>query len=157
MRVRSAYQYFAGLDGNGNPLWTSDISFRKPVFTAQAQSYRVFVTFNPVLKRYFLLTANGDGLDSNRQAGHTTHNLGIYEAPTPWGQWHTVYYNDHFHPDMNVFAPQMVPKWIAVDGTSFHLLYSSQPAGPYRFNIQKVNLSIRVCELSQHGESIHQP
>jgi hypothetical protein len=140
-RVKSAYQYFAGLNGSGNALWTSNIALRKPVFTARGQSYRVFVTYNPVLKGYFLLTANGDGLDSNWQTGHSTHNLGIYEALTPWGAWHTVYDDDHFQPKMNVFAPQMVSKWISADGRSFYLLYSSQPAGPYRFNVQKVFLS----------------
>ena len=131
------------MDGKGNPLWTSDIALRKPIFTAQGQSYRVFVTYNPILKRYFLLTANGDSLNSNWIAGHQTHNLGIYEAPNPWGPWHTVYYNDHFQTGMNVFAPQMVPKWIAVDGKSFYLLYSSYRAPPYRFNIQKVNLNVQ--------------
>ena len=141
VKVKSAYQYFAGLDGNGNPLWTSTIALREPVFGAPGQSYRVFVTYDPPLKRYFLLTANGDGLDSNWQTGHPTHNLGIYEAPRPWGPWHTAYYNDHFQPKINVFAPQMVAKWIAADGMSFYLLYSSQPAGPYRFNLQKVQFS----------------
>jgi hypothetical protein len=147
-KVKSAYQYFAGLDNNGNPLWTTHISLRKPLFTARGQSYRTFVTYDPPLKRYFLLTANGDGLDSNWQTGHPTHNLGIYEAVRPWGPWYTAYYNDHFQPNMNVFAPQMVAKWISADGMSFYLLYSSQPVGPYRFNLQKVQLSSPGADLT---------
>lgn len=143
VKEKSVYHYFAGLDSKGNALWTADIALRKPIFSAQGQCYRVFVTYNPVLRRYFLLTANGDSLDSNWIAGHQTHNLGIYEALTPWGPWHTVYYNDYFQTNMNVFAPQMVSKWIAADGKSFYLLYSSQKAGPYRFNLQKVNLNVR--------------
>ncbi|GAC1391792.1 MAG: hypothetical protein NVSMB38_13280 [Ktedonobacteraceae bacterium] len=142
VKVKSAYRYFAGLDGHGNPLWTSDISFKKPVFTARKQSYRVFVTYNPALKRYFLLTANGDRLNSNWKAGYQTHNLGIYEASTPWGVWSTVYYNDKFHPNI-VFAPQMVSKWIAADGKSFYLLFSSYQSGSYRFNIQKIVLTVK--------------
>lgn len=142
VKVKSAYRYFAGLDCYGNPLWTSDISLRKPVFTAREQSYRVFVTYNAALKRYFLLTANGDSLNSNWKAGHQTHNLGMYEAPTPWGPWHTVYYNDNFHTGI-VFAPQMLSKWIAADGKSFYLLFSSYQSGPYRFNIQKITLHVK--------------
>jgi len=141
VKEKSAYHYFAGFDSKGNALWTADSALRKPIFGAQGQCYRVFVTYNPGLKQYFLLTANGDSLDSNWIAGHRTHNLGIYEALTPRGPWHTVYYNNYFQTTMNVFAPQMVSKWIAVDGKSFYLLYSSQRAGPYRFNLQKVSLN----------------
>lgn len=143
VKEKSAYHYFAGLDDKGNALWTEDIARRKPVFRAYRQSYRVFVTYNPALRRYFLLTANGDSLDSNWIAGHQTHNLGIYEALTPWGPWHMVYSNDSFQTNMNVFAPQMVSKWIAADGKSFYMLYSSQRAGPYRFNLQKVTLNVQ--------------
>lgn len=137
---KSAYQYVAGIDNGGKPIWSSNIALRKPVFSAQRQSYRVFVTYHPLLKRYFLLTANGDGLNSNWRVGHATHNLGIYEAPQPWGPWHTVYYNDHFQ---SVFAPQMVSKWLAADGRSFYLLYSSLTPTLYKFNIQKVYLMIK--------------
>jgi hypothetical protein len=143
VKEKSAYRYFAGFDGKGNALWTADSALRKPVFSAQGQCYRVFVTYNPGLRQYFLLTANGDSLDSNWIAGHRTHNLGIYEALTPWGPWHTVYYNNYFQTNMNVFAPQIVSKWIAADGKSFYLLYSSQRSGPYRFNLQKVSLNVR--------------
>lgn len=140
-REKSAYQYFTGLDERGAPTWSSAIALRKPVFSAHAQSYRVFASYAPSLKRYFLLTANGDGLNSNWKSGHATHNLGIYEAPLPWGPWHTVYYNDHFQ---SVFAPQMVPKWIAADGQSFYLLYSSLSPSLYRFNLQRVHLTVRT-------------
>jgi hypothetical protein len=149
VKVKSAYQYFAGWDGNGNPKWTADIALRKPVFTAPGQCYRVFVTYHPILKQDFLLTADGDSLDSNWRAGHLTHNLGIYAAPTPWGPWHTVYHNDHFQTTMNVFAPQMVSKWISTDGKSFYLLYSSDQPGPYRFNLQKVNLQVDIFPPSR--------
>ncbi len=143
VKEKSAYRYLAGLDGKGSALWTANIALRKPIFSAQGQCYRVFVTYNPGLRQYFLLTANGDSLDSNWIVGHHTHNLSIYEAPTPWGPWQTIYYNNDFQTKMNVFAPQMVSKWIAADGKTFYLLYSSQRAGPYRFNLQKVSLNIR--------------
>ena len=139
VRDKSAYQYFSGRDSHNRPIWSKNIALRKPVFSAQKQCYRVFVTYHPLLKRYFLLTANGDPLNSNWKAGHATHNLSIYEAPQPWGPWHTVYYNDHFQ---SVFAPQMVSKWLASDGKSFYLLYSSLVPALYKFNVQRVHLAI---------------
>lgn len=132
---RTRYEYFCGEPGR--PAWTGEIAQRKPAFRAPGQCYRLSVTYNPVLKRYFMLTANGDHA-MTRYAG--THNLGIYEAPQPWGPWATVYWSDAFQPEWNVFHPQMVPKWVAPDGLSFYLLYSCYNQGPYKMNLQKVTL-----------------
>jgi hypothetical protein len=134
---KSEYEYFSG--SAGNPSWSRDINKRKPAFSAEKQCYRLFVTFNPALKRYFLLTANGDGLMTGYKG---THNLGIYESVNPWGPWKTVYRNNSFHPHWSVFGPQMVPKWISNDGKTFWLLYSNFPNGPYKFNLQKVTLTL---------------
>ena len=134
---KSEYQYFSGT--TENPSWTSDIKSRKPAFLADKQCYRLYVTYNPSLERYFLLTANGDGLMTNYEK---THNLGIYESLNPWGPWKTVYWNNAFHTNWSVFGPQMVPKWISNDGKTFYLLYSNFPNGPYKMNIQKVTLKV---------------
>jgi len=134
---RSKYEYFTG--EAENPSWSPDIKSRKAAFIAERQCYRLFVTFNPVLNRYFLLTANGDGLMTNYMG---THNLGIYESKSPWGPWKTVYWNNSFHSNWSVFGPQMVPKWISSDGKTFYILYSNFPKGPYKFNFQKVTLTI---------------
>jgi hypothetical protein len=132
---RSQYQYFAGT--TENPVWRKNINDRKPAFIAERQCYRLYVTYNPGLKRYFLLTANGDGLMTGYRR---THNLGIYESVTPWGPWKTVCWNNSFHKSWNAFGPQMVPKWISSDGKTFYLLFSNFPEGPYKFNLQKVIL-----------------
>jgi len=153
VRVQRAYQYFAGLDGKGNARWTTAIAMKKPVFRAAGQCYRVFVTYAPGLQRYFLLTATGDRLDSSWRAGHPSHHLAIYEAPTPWGPWHTVLSIDSLHPYRDIFAPQIVPAWMAADGTSFYLLYSSDQGGPYRFNLQKVTLRVTPRFRNERAEA----
>lgn len=38
------------------------------------------------------------------------------------------------------FAPHIPQKWISDDGTSFYLLYSCIPKGPYQFNIQRCHV-----------------
>jgi len=134
---KSEYQYFTGTVEN--PSWSSDIEIRKPAFTAERQCYRLFVSYYPALKRYILLTANGDGLMTNYKG---THNLGIYESVNPWGPWKTVYWNDSFHSNWSVFGPQIVPKWISSDGKTFYLLFSNFPRGPYKFNLQKVSITL---------------
>jgi hypothetical protein len=134
---KSEYEYFSGTAEN--PSWSFGIDNRKPAFTAEKQCYRLYVTYNPVLSRYFLLTANGDGLMTNYRG---THNLGIYESENPWGPWKTVYRNDFFHKNWSVFGPQVVPKWISSDGKTFYVLFSNFPKGPYKFNLQKVTLKV---------------
>jgi len=41
------------------------------------------------------------------------------------------------------FAPDIPSKWISADGTSFYLLYSCIPNGPYQFNLQRCSLTLK--------------
>jgi hypothetical protein len=133
---KSKYEYFCG--SARAAAWSFKVGQAGPVFIATGQCYRLFVTYNPFLKRYFLLTANGDSMS---EAYQNTHNLGIYESKNPWGPWFTVYWNNAFLPDWNVWGPQMVSKWIKPDdGTLFYMAYSCFDKGPYKFNYQKVTL-----------------
>ena len=136
----SKYEYFTGT--SGSPSWTTTIGNRKPVFIAKGQCYRVYVTYNPGLKRYFLITSTGGTeYDGEIRMAGKLHNLGIYESANPWGPWYTVYWNDYFSP-WGTFCPQMLPKWISSDGKTFWLLYSCWPNGPYKFNLQKVSMTL---------------
>jgi hypothetical protein len=132
----SKYEYFCGTANS--PSWTTNIAKRMPGFTAKDQCFRLYVTYNPGLNRYFLITSTG--FSSSYIAG-LYNNLGIYESVNPWGPWYTVYWNDNWS-SWSTFCPQMVSKWISLDGKSFWLLYSCFPNGPYKFNVQKVTLTI---------------
>lgn len=82
---KSLYSFFAGFDGNNNPVWTENINQRMPVFEdVQNGVMRTSVSFNDGLKRYLLITQQVSRWKSNN--GH----IGIYEAPEPWGPWSTV-------------------------------------------------------------------
>jgi len=43
----------------------------------------------------------------------------------------------------NRFAPNISSKWISDDGTSFYLLYSCIPKGPYQFNVQRCTVKLK--------------
>jgi sugar phosphate isomerase/epimerase len=133
---RARYEYFCGMEGR--PAWSKNIADRKPAFIAKGQCYRLNITYNLALKRYLLLTSIGGGGISGHKG---THDLGIYESEHPWGPWRTVYWDDRFHPDSGVFAPQIVPTWISEDGKTCWLLYSCYPKGPYKFNLQRLALT----------------
>ena len=51
---RDAYEFYAGLDGSSNPIWSADITMRQPVLTFTGAINRISATYHPVLGRYLL-------------------------------------------------------------------------------------------------------
>jgi predicted alpha-1,2-mannosidase len=139
---KSSYEFFAGLDLSGNPTWTTDITQRKIVFNNPGRCFRPSMVYNPGIARYMLLTQTLDTpwAENNQKEVY----LGIFDAPEPWGPWTTVkeITNWGVPEEEDRFQPQVPPKWISADGREFYLLYSCHPRGPYKFNIQKVTLTL---------------
>jgi hypothetical protein len=79
---------------------------------------------------------------ANENPQRVSH-FGLFESPNPWGPWATVTYIKDWGMPETRFAPHIPPKWISDDGTSFYLLYSCIPKGPYRFNIQRCQVEKR--------------
>lgn len=112
---RRAYEFFAGLDSDGQPIWLEDISKRKKVFSDEnGVAVRFGVIYNPGIKRYLLSVSH------DNEGG-----LGIFEAPEPWGPWSTVVYYDEwlfgYSPSYHI-APQ---KWMSQNGENFYMVWSS--------------------------------
>ena len=131
---RSAYEFFAGLDGRGRPRWTAKLEGRRPAFSDPGHCYRPEVVFNPAVKRYLLCTATSG---APKWCGTDEKYLGIFDAPNPWGPWTVVKQIDGWGGEENRFQPRVPSKWIDKDGKGFYLLYSCFPKGPYKFNLQK--------------------
>jgi len=147
---RSRYEFFAGLDGSGKPLWSPDISKRKPVFTDPKGTQRIAITYNPALSRYILATSHLTG-------GKATHTaaLGVFEAPEPWGPWATLYYDDHWSvedgKDCRMYHHRFPPKWISPDGKTMWLLYSGLDCDLYTFCVKKATLDIAPSKADVTG------
>jgi hypothetical protein len=136
---QDAYQFFAGLDDQGQPKWSPDFKERRPVFTDPGHCYRPDVVYNPGLKRYLLCTATSGAA---RWCGTDSKYLGIFDSPHPWGPWTTVTQIEGWGGEENRFQPRIPSKWISEDGRSFYFLYSCFPKGPYQFNVQKCMMSL---------------
>ena len=78
---RAAYEFFTGNDANNQPQWSSVFAERRPVFTDPSGVMMTSVSFNPTLGRYLLIT---------QHTQHVKGNIGIYDAPEPWGPWTTL-------------------------------------------------------------------
>lgn len=117
IRERNAYEFFAGLDGQGAPVWSRDMKARSGVFNNPGAVYRTQVTYHPVLKRYLLNTI-GRGNDTRFHGG-----FGIYDAPNPWGPWTTAFFTDNW--DAGPGETNSFPaKWISEDGRTAWLVFS---------------------------------
>jgi hypothetical protein len=129
---RASYEFFRGLDSNGNPLWSADIAQRGAVFTHANLSLRNGISYNAPLRRYLWwqqLPVNGS--DTRSSGG-----FGVYDAPEPWGPWTTVYYNEDWDvgPGESGSFP---PKWISADGKIVYLVFS----GNDNFSVRQATLS----------------
>jgi hypothetical protein len=113
---RSQYEFFAGLDAQGNSVWTDNIAARTPVFQdANGVGWNVSVSYNAGLNRYLLATEH-----SKSWAG----NLGIFDAAEPWGPWTTVGYYSNWGGYGRTFFWNFSNKWLSSDGTEFTLIFT---------------------------------
>ena len=131
---RGAYEFFKGLDKNGDPLWTFDMSQRQPVFTNPQNCRRSSISYNAGIGRYlWWQQISSTGGDDTRYIG----GLGIFEAPEPWGPWTTVYYSEKWDVgpgDLACFPT----KWMSKDGKTVYLVFS----GNDNFSLRKVILTV---------------
>jgi len=126
MEEKSSYQYFAGLDGNNQPTWTSNVNSRRPVFVDAANGVmRTSVSYNEPLRRYLLITQQVDRWRED------DYYMGIYDAPEPWGPWTTVFFGnprDDIRPSLNSGEKTVFwnfsNKWLSADGKNFVLVYT---------------------------------
>jgi hypothetical protein len=77
---RSAYQYFVGVDVNGQPRWASDEELAEPLFLSGAMG-ELCVRWNPFLRRFIILYNSDNPLF-----------ILEHQSVLPWGPW-TGYQN----------------------------------------------------------------
>jgi hypothetical protein len=120
---RDHYEFYAGLDTSGAPVWDRDIENRAPAFEDRGRGVmRTSVSWNPGLRRYLLATQQ-----VSRWRIRNGH-LGLYESPEPWGPWKEVLCENAWTLGLqkgykNVFY-NFSPKWWTDDGRGFVLVYT---------------------------------
>jgi hypothetical protein len=138
---RSAYEFFQGLDANSRPAWTSDAAVARPVFVDTNGEGIGSVVYAPALKRYLLASFHGG-----------PGQLGVFDAPNPWGPWSTVCYLEDFGrmgADGEGLVCTFPQKWMSTDGLTLWAVFScyggSAKSGIYahdRFNLIKATLDL---------------
>lgn len=161
IQTRSAWQFFAGTDSSGVPLWTSDITQKKPVLTDTRLLYPVMfgtdcpaqdavigqggVVYDKPLARYIFTSWSC-----------STHE--IYEAPQPWGPWTHVLSND-FGPlrgltNRGQYGTSIPSKFISADGKTLMLQSNVCCSGnSYTFSLRKLSLELPLATYATNSPS----
>jgi hypothetical protein len=138
--VREAFQFFSGLNSENMPLWQPAFESARPIFTDTNGVSPGAITYLPPLNRFLLSVFHtGPG------------QLGIFDAPEPWGPWTTVaYYEDWGNTGSagEGLSCEFPAKWISADGLTLWCVFAVYGDGAKkginahdRFNLVKVTLS----------------
>ncbi len=133
---RGAYEYFAGLDADGDATWSGEIDARAVVHTfprgwvntmVHPWGWSPSVVYDEPLGVY--LMANwGTGPSADGMWFGKPSYLGLWTAPQPWGPWTQILEQEAWTPGgdpaARCYKPQIAPKWIAPDGKSFWLVWT---------------------------------
>jgi CubicO group peptidase (beta-lactamase class C family) len=126
---REAYEFFAGVDERGKPRWTADVARKRAVFEDRnGTGWNLSVSYNRGLGRYVLMTEH---------VITSQGNLGMFEAPEPWGPWRTAAYRNTAAGTQfgrtrvagNAFFWNMPTKWQSEDGREFTLVFTGAGQG----------------------------
>jgi hypothetical protein len=145
MNDASKWEFYAGRDANGNPVWTNNFSQIKPLLEWNNNMGCVTVTWNPALKKYLMCITDG-GMTCARM------NTYILESDSLTGDWKIISYMKNF--GEQAYFVNIPSKFIEKDGRTMWLLYSgnfapnwngeqikTNPQGShYGFVMQKIQL-----------------
>jgi Domain of unknown function (DUF4185) len=159
---RDAYEFFSGLAADGSATWTSDIAKRAPVHVfppgwvsnrmpgAAPAGWWVSAVYNQPLGVY-MLAASGTGLGPTGGWFGKPSYLGFWTARTPWGPFTQIHEELAWTPEgelaSRAFQPQIPPKWISNDGTSFWLVWSDYGLKPTDNDPKVFNRDKEVIEV----------
>jgi hypothetical protein len=154
---RSAWQFYAG-DGNGTPVWTSDIDQRVSVLH---DDHRVYQNVGTAGRPSDLSVISQGGVVYDKPLNRyiytswTEYTYEFYEAPTPWGPWSHFTPKDFggypwTHTKHGGYATTIPSKYISADGRSMWLQSNVCPCGggypagdfwAYTFSLRKMSLT----------------
>jgi hypothetical protein len=118
----SKYEFYAGLDSSGRPVWTHDFAAIKPLLKWDNHMGSVTITYDAPLKRYLMVVTDG---------GNTISKFSTYilESSAITGPWKLVTYMKDFG-EQGYFV-NFPSKFIGSDGRTAWLSYSANFTNGY--------------------------
>jgi hypothetical protein len=133
---REAYEFFAGLDPQGEATWSKEIGDRGVVHTFPSgwvnvdlhpYAWHPSVVYIEPLGLYLMVNWGTGCTPEGEWFGKPSY-LGLWIAEQPWGPWEQIHEETAWTPEgdaaSRAYEPQIPPGWIAEDGKSFWLVWS---------------------------------
>ena len=147
MNDRSKYEYFAGYDRSGRPIWTHDFARIKPLVDWNNNCGCVTMTYDAPLRKYLMFIT--DGVDTLAR-----YNTYVLESDHVEGPWKLVVYMHEF--GEQAYFVNIPSKFISSDGRTAWLCYAANfsngnpnwnthhrpipPGGGYGMTLQEIKL-----------------
>jgi hypothetical protein len=122
MNDKSKYEFFAGNDPSGRPIWTHDFSRIKPIVDWNNNAGSVSMTYDAPLRKYLMCITNG---------GNTISRFDTYilESDQVTGPWKLVVYMKNF--GEQAYFVNIPSKFISPDGRTLWLAYAANFTNGY--------------------------
>jgi hypothetical protein len=126
----SNWSYYSGTDASGNPTWASSSASAVPVWTDPDHAESLIVSFDKAIGRYIAYNDHGSACSG----APCMRQLGLFDAPSPWGPWTTFDYEENFDNTgcgSNCLGNgpsvgwSLMQKWMSSDGLTIWPEYSS--------------------------------
>lgn len=118
----SKYEFFAGHDASGEPVWVSDFSGIRPLVDWNNNCGCVTMTYNPGLKKFVLCITDAVNTISRT-------NTYLLESDRITGPWKLAVYMRHF--GEQAYFVNIPSKFISPDGRTAWLCYASNFTNAY--------------------------
>jgi hypothetical protein len=126
----ASYEFFAGIDPNGNPVWSHNFSNIKPVMEWMHHMGCTNITYDKPLHKYLMCVTDG-------WPGIENMNSYILESDNITGPFKLITYMKDF--GTQGYFMTIPSKFIAPDGKTFWLSYSANFSQDYFGDITKAN------------------
>jgi len=142
----SQYEYFAGQNAIGMPVWTRDYAKIKPLIDWDHHCGGVTITYDKPLKRYLMCVTDGHTTESR-------YDTYVLESQRIVGPWRMVTFMKDF--GSQAYFVNIPSKFISRDGRTFWICYSANwmnvaqnrevhpfnpPGGSYAMSLHEVRL-----------------
>jgi hypothetical protein len=153
--VRSAWEFFTGLNAAGQPQWSADDADARPVFEYPRMTGENHVSYNAGLGRYIM--GNYSFTDENLQprpyhqgvwpSTVDRSQLTLFESPTMWGPW-SLFHRDDAWGTYGDYQPAFPVNWMFDDGRTMFMV-SSGSHDDYSFVVQRLHVEVGDAESTK--------
>ncbi len=144
----SKYEFFAGHDADGEPIWTDKFARIKPLVQWNDRSGCVTMTYNPVLKKYFMCVTDGGA------SGLGTYDTWVAESERITGPWRLAAFMEKF--GQQAYFVNIPSKFISADGRTGWLCFADDWVRKHPSNPQGTRYGMCLYEfkLRKPGEPL---